>query len=57
MNVVWVCDMKVRNELSECTGRWTWECAEKKSEELPVMAGLGGCLHKEKGVQDYLCST
>ena len=24
---------------------------------LHVMAGLGVCLHKEKGVQDYLCSS
>ena len=30
-NFVWACDLRVRNELPECTGRWTAECGENKS--------------------------
>ena len=30
-DVVWACDLRVGNELSECIGRWTWECGEKRS--------------------------
>ena len=31
VSFVWACDMRVGKELPECTGRWTWECGEKKS--------------------------
>ena len=31
LNVVWACDLRVGNELSECIGRWTWGCGEKRS--------------------------
>ena len=31
VNFVWACDLRVGNEHPECTGRWTWECGEKRS--------------------------
>ena len=31
MNVVGACNLRVSNEFPECTGRWTWECGEKRS--------------------------
>ena len=44
-NFIWTCRLRFGNELCECTGRWSWECGEKKHRH--VEDDLGECGDKK----------
>ena len=46
VSFVWACDLRVGNELPECTGRWTWECGEKRSVVDYILASREVNVHR-----------
>lgn len=46
VNLLWSCDLMVGNELSECRGRWTRECGEKRSMTDYILLSRGARVHR-----------
>lgn len=46
VNLVWSCDLMVGNELSECRGRWTRECGEKRSMTDYILLSRSARVHR-----------